>query len=81
MSRDDRPERPFLQSPLGLVLIGFLLVAGFLLLVEHRAHIFVGSWFVWLLPLACLAMHFFHGGHGGGHDHGGRPDDRKGNGE
>lgn len=70
MSRDERPERPFLRSPLGLILLGFLAVGAFLLVVEHRSHIFVGDWFLWLLPLACLAMHAFHGGHGGhGHRH------------
>lgn len=60
----------FGRSAVGLTLIGFLAVAAFLLIAEHRAHIFVGNWFIWLLPLVCLGMHFFHGGHGGrsGHD-------------
>lgn len=60
-------SRPFWRSKVGIVLIGFLAVAAFLLIAEHWAHIFVGAWFFWLLPLMCLAMHFFHSGHGG-HD-------------
>ena len=62
-------ERPFFQSPMGLVLLGFLAVAAFLLIAEHRAHIFTGNWLIWLFPLACVGMHFLHGGHGG-HRHG-----------
>ncbi len=67
-------KQSFLRSPIGLALCGFLIVAAFLLITEHRAHIFVGNWFVWLLPFACLGMHFFHGhgGHGG-HQHNGKP--------
>ncbi len=70
MNHDEHSGPPFWQSAVGMVLIGFLAVAAFLLIAEHRAHIFVGNWFIWLLPLVCLGMHFFHGGHGGhgGHD-------------
>lgn len=56
------------------VLIGFVGIAAFLLIVEHRTHVFgwLSSYGIWLLLLACPLMHFFmHGGHGhGGHgDH------------
>ena len=51
---------------------GFLLIAGFFLVTEHRAHLY--GWFstygIWLLLLACPLLHLFHGhGHGrhGGH--------------
>lgn len=46
------------------VLIGFLVVAGFFLLAEHRAHLF--GTLPYLLFLACPLMHLFHhhGGHG-----------------
>ena len=51
---------------------GFLLIAGFFLVTEHRAHL--SGWFstygIWLLLLACPLLHLFHGhGHGrhGGH--------------
>lgn len=47
----------------GLALFGFLLVAGALLLTEHRAHVL--GFLVWLPLLACLLMHSFM--HGGGH--------------
>jgi hypothetical protein len=47
------------------VLIGFLLVAGFFLFTEHRAHL-LGA-FPYLFILACPLMHLFHHGHGHGH--------------
>ncbi len=52
------------------VFIGFVLVAGFLLFTEHRAHV-LGA-LPYLLLLACPLMHLFmHHGHG--HQHGGQP--------
>ncbi len=65
--RDDphRDRRAFFSSPAGIVLIGFLLIGGFYLVTEHRAHLY--SWLPWLLLLACPLMHvFMHHGHGGG---------------
>jgi hypothetical protein len=57
----------FFTSRSGLVLIGFLLIAGFFLFTEHRAHL-LGYW-PFLLLLLCPLLHMFHGGHGhGGHD-------------
>jgi hypothetical protein len=51
------------------VLVGFLAIIGFLLLMEHRAHV-LGALPIIILLLACVVMHrFMHGGHGG--DHGG----------
>lgn len=47
----------------GVALLGFLVVAGALLLTEHRAHVL--GFLVWLPLLACLLMHMFM--HGGGH--------------
>ena len=50
------------------VLIGFLIIAGYFLFTEHRAHMLAYLPFIFLL--ACPLMHIFmHGGHGG-HDHG-----------
>ncbi len=47
----------------GLVLIGFLIIAGGLLFTEHRAHVL--GLLIWLPLLACPLMHMFmHGGHG-----------------
>ena len=53
------------------VFIGFLLVAGYFLFTEHRAHLsgWLSSYGIWILLLACPLMHLFmHHGHGhGGH--------------
>ena len=51
-----------------MVLIGFMVIAGFFLLSEHRAHLF--GVLPYLLLLACPLMHIFmHHGHGR-HGHG-----------
>lgn len=56
--------RPKRQWRANFVLIAFLMIAGFYLIVEHRAHLF-GYWPL-LLLLACPLLHMFmHGGHGG----------------
>jgi len=49
-------------------LLGFVLIAGFFLFTEHRAH-FLG-FLPYLVFLACPLMHFFHHRHGrhGGND-------------
>ena len=63
------PDRKFPSVRFGLVLIGFLLIAGTLLLTEHRAHAL--GLLIWLPILACPLMHIFmHGGHGGHGSHG-----------
>ncbi|MDQ0304894.1 DUF2933 domain-containing protein [Ancylobacter polymorphus] len=63
------PSSGFLRSRGGLVAIGFLLVAAFLLFSEHRAHVL--GFLPFLLLLACPLMHLFmHRGHGG-NGHGG----------
>ena len=46
-----------------IVLVCFLLIIGFLLAYEHRAHLF-GYW-PYALLLLCPLLHVFH--HGGGH--------------
>jgi hypothetical protein len=55
------------------IFIAFLLIAGFFLLVEHRAHFF--QWLPFLLLLACPLLHLFHGhgGHGGHGDKENKP--------
>jgi Protein of unknown function (DUF2933) len=45
-----------------LVLLGFLAIAAFFLLTEHRAHVF--GVVPYLLLLACPLMHFMHREHG-----------------
>ena len=60
------------RSRSSLALVGFLIVAGFFLVTEHRAHLF--GILPFLLLLACPFLHYFmHGGHGG---HSGSEDDR-----
>jgi len=71
--------KPWWRLPFWLVLTGFLVIAGFFLVTEHRAHLF--GVLPFLLLLACPLMHLMHGGHGGhggGHGHENAPtDDRR----
>lgn len=50
------------RSKTGIVLIGFLLIGGFLLVSEHRLHAL--GYLPYLLVLACPLLHLFHHGHG-----------------
>lgn len=49
-----------------IVLVSFLVIAGFFLILEHRAHLL--GWLPFLIILLCPLMHIFmhrsHGGHG-----------------
>lgn len=66
---EDQKKGNFLWSRAGLVLVGFLIIAGALLFTEHRAHV-IGV-LIWLPLLACPLMHIFmHGGHGSHGTHG-----------
>ncbi len=57
---------------------GFLLIAAYFLISEHRAH--VVQFLPFALLLACLLLHLFHG-HGGHSGHGGHDEkDKKGSG-
>lgn len=58
----------FLRSRAGLVLIAFLLIAGFYLVTEHIAHVFgvLPYGILLLCPILHLFMHGGHGGHGQG---------------
>ena len=51
---------------------GFLLIAAYFLLTEHRAHVF--QYLPILLLLACPLLHMFHG-HGSHGGHGGKKPD------
>ena len=65
---DESPSGRFLTSPSGLVLIGFLAIAGVYLWMEHRAHL-LGA-LVFLPLLLCPLMHLFmHHGRGDHSDH------------
>lgn len=63
----------WLRSPGGIVLIVFLIIAGFYLLTEHTAHVFGVLPYALLLlcPLLHLLMHRGHGGEGGHEGHAG----------
>lgn len=61
---DHRHPRRAAGPRLGLALLGFLAVAGFFLITEHRAHVLGVLPFV--LVALCPLLHLF--GHGG-HDH------------
>ena len=62
----------FWTSKTGLVTIAFLLIAGFFLLSEHRAHAL--GFLPFLLLAACPLLHMFmHRGHGGHGSHGTNP--------
>jgi len=51
----------FLRSRANWVLLAFIVIAGFYLVTEHRAHLF--GYLPWLLLLACPFLHLFmHGG-------------------
>ncbi len=71
MHRPERHRGPRRRpSRTHLALIGFLAIAGALLLTEHRAHTIEAL--PWALLGVCLVLHFLghggHGGHGGGRD-------------
>ncbi|MCG5480183.1 DUF2933 domain-containing protein [Sinorhizobium alkalisoli] len=67
--REGAEPAGFWRSNTGIVLSGFLLIGGFLLLSEHRLHAF--SYLPYLLVLACPLLHLFHHGYGshGAHKH------------
>lgn len=79
MTSGQRPPEtgPWFRTRSGLVLIGFLVIAGFFLVTEHTAHLL--GILPYLLLLACPLLHFFHGGHGGAHGgtHGGEDRPRR----
>jgi len=74
---NEQAHTPLWRTRGGLVFCGFLVVAAFFLITEHRAHLALAIPFLpYLLVLACPLMHLFmHGGHGG---HGGHDDERSG---
>jgi hypothetical protein len=57
-----------------LALLGFLAIAAFFLLTEHRAHVF--GVVPYLLLLACPIMHFFGHGRHDSHRGGGQNEHR-----
>ncbi|WP_422022321.1 DUF2933 domain-containing protein [Pyruvatibacter mobilis] len=80
-NRSTQSHPRFWRSRAGIVLLIFLGIAGFLLLYEHRAHVFTGNGILIGLLAVCIGMHLFmhggHGGHGGGHRHERSQDEEK----
>ena len=74
--REGKAQGGFLTSRAGIVMLGFLVIAGALLFTEHRAHVF--GILIFLPLLACPLMHIFmHGGHGGHSGHAGQNEPTK----
>ena len=73
MNHDHGQDNNSSNSIMKFVFIGFLLIAAYFLITEHKAHLsgWLSAYWIWLLLLACPLMHFFghrhhrHGGHGG----------------
>jgi len=62
---DSKENRGF-RIPTKWVLLGFIAIAGYFLITEHRAHAI--QFLPFLLLLACPLLHMFH--NHGGHKHG-----------
>lgn len=69
----DGKKRGVFNLPANVVLIGFLVIAGFYLITEHRAHLY--GWLPWLLLFAAGFLHLFLHGRHGGHSRNGHADD------
>ena len=61
MGHDHSPhEGRYSNAIVNWILIGFLFVAGYFLIVEHKAHLIGALYFLpYLLLLACSLMHIF----------------------
>jgi hypothetical protein len=70
-SSDDNLHQPRWRIPYWMGACVFLVVAGFFLWEEHRAHLLGALPYVLLLvcPVVHMFMHRGHGGHGGHHTH------------
>jgi hypothetical protein len=66
------------HAALNWVMLALLMVAGFLLVMEHQAHLEGAlTYLPYVLLLACPLMHLFmHHGHGGHGEHSQAKDDR-----
>jgi uncharacterized membrane protein len=70
----EQEQTSFWRSKTGIVCAGFLAIAAFFLITEHKAHVL--GVLPWLLLAACPLMHLFmHHGHG---NHAGHGDTRSG---
>ncbi len=65
--KNDNQHPRIVSSTLVYVLVfgAAVLIGGYLMFHEHRAHLPGGYFFLTILLLACVTMHLFmHGGHG-----------------
>lgn len=66
MSDADKTPSEMMGRRLKQVFVVFILITGFFLIAEHRAHVI--PYLPWLLLAACPLMHMFmHRGHGRHH--------------
>lgn len=57
-----------MRNKTGIVFVGFLVIAGYVLILEHGTHL--APYLPWLILLACPLMHLFmHHGHGSQKQH------------
>lgn len=77
---NESPEGHRLSRKGAWIFAGFVMVTGYFLVMEHRAHLEGAlSYLPFLLLLACPLMHvFMHHGHGGHREHTSQADNRKG---
>jgi len=70
MTSNKPDNQPWWRNRNRVVFILFIVIAGYFLWTEHRAHIV--PYLTWILLGACLLLHgFMHRGHGHGeHSHG-----------
>jgi len=69
MNDENQPQRDVVTRRMKQVFILFVIIGGFFIFAEHRAHII--PYLPWLLLAACPLMHvFMHHGHKGHHQHG-----------
>ncbi len=55
-------KQPWWRTPFGMLCTAIFLIALFILIRDHAAH--MGNYWIWLILLACPLMHvFMHGGH------------------
>jgi hypothetical protein len=75
----NRGAPPWWRTRTGLVFLGFMAIAAYFLVTEHRAHLVLAvPYLPWLLLLACPFMHHGHAGHGSGGQHPDQAADRTG---
>ncbi len=68
-------EPPWYKTPAVLIYFGFMGIAAFFLIMEHRAHLYKALPF--LIILICPLMHFFMHGQHSDHHHTSKKDNNQ----